>query len=258
MFNPIQFYEYGKSRYDVDAAAFLSATLISDVTIKNAINSLVVQLKLNGLWNKMKAIYPIVGGTAFTHKFNLKDPRDANTAFRLFYTGTQTHTVNGMTSNSYITTFLVPLSHLTQDSTHISFYSRTNSSGFEVDMGIAPTPSLFLAPNFANIAYRSVNGAQVDGAGASGLNTQAYFIASRITSGTSKLYRNNSISFTDSQTSTGLSNSEIWLMNYNGGGSYPTSRQCAFASIGNGLDDTEASILYTIVQSFQTMLGRQV
>ena len=31
----------------------------------------------------MKAIYPFVGGTATTHKFNLKDPADINAAFRL-------------------------------------------------------------------------------------------------------------------------------------------------------------------------------
>ena len=37
-----------------------------------------------------------------------------------------------------------------------------------------------------------------------------------------------------------------------------TNSQCAFASIGNGLTDTDASNLYTRVQAFQTALSRQV
>jgi len=39
--------------------------------------------------------------------------------------------------------------------------------------------------------------------------------------------------------------------------SYGT-RQLAFASIGDGLDDTQASNFYTAVQAFQTTLSRQV
>jgi hypothetical protein len=43
-----------------------------------------------------------------------------------------------------------------------------------------------------------------------------------------------------------------------GGFTYYSSRQNAFASIGDGLTDTQASNLYTAVQSFQTTLSRQV
>jgi hypothetical protein len=35
-------------------------------------------------------------------------------------------------------------------------------------------------------------------------------------------------------------------------------KQAAFATIGDGLTDDEASSLYTIVQKYQTTLGRQV
>jgi uncharacterized protein (DUF927 family) len=37
-----------------------------------------------------------------------------------------------------------------------------------------------------------------------------------------------------------------------------SQRNIAFASIGDGLSDTEAGNLYTAVQAFQTTLGRQV
>lgn len=37
-----------------------------------------------------------------------------------------------------------------------------------------------------------------------------------------------------------------------------TKLECAFASIGDGLTDTEAANLYTAVQAYQTTLNRQI
>jgi len=254
--NYINPYVFGVS-YDPDAQAFLTATAITDLTISNAINQLVLDLKSYGLWTKMKAIYPIVGGTAFTHKFNLKDPRDLDAAFRIAYAGSQTHSSTGMISNYQLNTFLVPSSVLSLNSTHLSFYSRSNIAGAQVLMGIAGSPSLYLAPSFNGDAYRSINGNQV-GPG-TGLNLQAFFIGSRINSTTIKLYRNTTTSFTDAQTSTSLSSSVVSLIGYTPTGSaFPTPNECAFASIGDGLSDTEANNFYTAVQTFQTSLSRQV
>ena len=59
---------------DADAQAFIAAAGITNLTQASAINTLVNDLKTYGLWTKMKALYPMVGGTAASHKFNLKDP----------------------------------------------------------------------------------------------------------------------------------------------------------------------------------------
>lgn len=40
--------------------------------VEDAINNLVKELKNNNLWDKMKAIYPLVGGGINSHRFNLK------------------------------------------------------------------------------------------------------------------------------------------------------------------------------------------
>jgi len=40
--------------------------------VEGAINELVKDLKSNNLWDKMKSIYPFVGGTVSSHRFNLK------------------------------------------------------------------------------------------------------------------------------------------------------------------------------------------
>ena len=40
--------------------------------VERATNQLVKDLKSNNLWDKMKSIYPFVGGTFSSHRFNLK------------------------------------------------------------------------------------------------------------------------------------------------------------------------------------------
>jgi hypothetical protein len=84
---------------DPDAQAFITAAAITDPTQQTAINTLVVDLKGYGIWTKSKALYPFVGGTASQHKFNLKDPRDLDAAFRLVFTGGWTHSSNGILGN---------------------------------------------------------------------------------------------------------------------------------------------------------------
>ena len=52
---------------DPDAQAFITAASITNPTQQSAVNQLVVDLKGYGVWSKMKAIYPFVGGTASQH-----------------------------------------------------------------------------------------------------------------------------------------------------------------------------------------------
>ena len=61
------------------------------------VNYIVTNLKSTGVWYKCKAIYGMVGGTASAHKWNWKDMRDLDAAYRLTYSGTITHSnLNGM------------------------------------------------------------------------------------------------------------------------------------------------------------------
>lgn len=85
--------------FDPDAQAFITAANITDSIQQNAINQFVIDLKIDNLWDKMKAIYPFVGGTAFSHKWNLKDPRNLNIAFRLIFNGGMTHSATGVLFN---------------------------------------------------------------------------------------------------------------------------------------------------------------
>jgi len=125
---------------DPDAQAFITVAGITDPTQQSAINTLVVGFKDDGLWTKMKAIYPIVGGTATTHKYNLKDPRDLDAAFRLQFNGGITHSSTGVLpngTNGYANTFFIPSVQIANaDSFHFSMYSRTNGAWTNSDIGV--------------------------------------------------------------------------------------------------------------------------
>jgi hypothetical protein len=253
---------YGRG-IDSDAQAFLTAASITNIVQQKAVNDLVIALKGYSIWNKMKALYPVVGGTAAAHKWNLKDPRDLDAAFRLTFTAGWIHSSTGMTPNGssdYADTFLTPSISLSQNSTHISVYSRTNvDSSYIVGSNTgAPnyTNSIGLAPKSSNLFYGAVN----QGAASNTANTDSkgFFLGKR-TASTAIILQKNSTQTSVTVSSTGLSTFKISLGALNAGGSFFYGlNEIAFASIGDGLTDTEAANFYTAVQAFQTTLGRQV
>jgi hypothetical protein len=255
------------SAVDPDAQAFITAAAITNPTQQSAVNQLVVDLKGYGVWTKMKAIYPFVGGTASTHKFNLKNPLDTDAAFRLQFFGGWTHSSNGATPsgvNSYANTFLIPNNTLTSTSNHYAFYSRTSILQAATEVG-AYTP----LAHHAIMLYRSdlsrkvfINGTYPTYAIlVNNTNTLGFQIGTRTASNSMKLFYNNTLIGTNTINSTlglPLKNVYISALNNDGVAVELSTKQAAFASIGDGLTDTYAANLYTAVQTFQTTLGRQV
>jgi hypothetical protein len=261
-------YSYATGCADADALAFLAAAGITDATITSAICTLVTTMKADGTWAKCSAIYPMVGGTATTHKFNLKNPLDTNAALRLSFVGGWTHSANGALpngTNAYADTFLTPSTTLTLLNTHLSFYSRTSAIGNnQRDIAAfvgGSTPSFSLGTNTGvlvsdhywfttNRMTRSIP------------NAQGLMLTSRTNNTTHKSYRNGvQLGATDTVSNAGkaMPNVSLFLGAANGPpiSSY-SNKQYAFASIGSGLTDAEALALYNSIQAMQTTLSRQV
>ncbi|MGA1049840.1 MAG: hypothetical protein ACO3UU_17695, partial [Minisyncoccia bacterium] len=102
--------------------AFFTAEAGAGVTLsdteKTAINTLVVNLKAANIWTKMKALYPFIGSTATSQKFNLINPADTNAAFRLSFQGGWTHSSTGALpngTNAYAETYIIPSTNLSQE-----------------------------------------------------------------------------------------------------------------------------------------------
>jgi len=254
---------------DPDAFAFITAAGITDLTISDAINTLVIDLKEYGIWTKMKAIYPFVGGTATTHKYNLKDPRDLDAAFRLTFFGGWTHSANGAQpngTNGYADTFYNPRNQNTQFNVHVSNYSRTqNSLSDGVQLGAfdadSNSISLFQYYNIISIKGSVIYFYPNTAVLANNTNTLGFQIATRTTNNNAKLYFNGSLLNTSTNTETGNTPNRSFYLgasNWSDGPNQYSPHQHAFDSIGDGLTDTEASNFYTAVQTFQTALGRNV
>jgi hypothetical protein len=262
---------------DPDASLFIQVSEITGSTQRGAIVDLIKDLKSNGIWSKMKAIYPFVGGTASTHKWNLKDPRDTDAAFRLTFNGGWTHSATGAKpngSNAYANTYFNS-ALITRDSGHMAYYSktnRTNPAGIEVEMG-----SLKSIPNSYNslVAGFLISGVNYhtgrwcnNGGGtiaAMDVNTLGFYQVNRISTTDCKVRKNATLIVTDADTIGQTSGANIFIGSTNNHSTGNTDtpqdysfRECSYASIGTGLTDAEASSLYTIVQKYQTTLGRQV
>jgi hypothetical protein len=259
-------YSFGVA-YDPDAQAFFTASGLTGATNLNAVNQLVLDLKAASIWTKMKAIYPFVGGTAALHKWNLKNPLDTNAAFRLVFNGGWTHSANGATPNgvnAYADTFLVPNTILSQNSTHISYYSRINSNLTEIEIGASNGPNaadnkLVLEIRTANVTYYNINSTSTYITHAD-TDSKAFYVGNRTASNVVNGWRNGSKLATGTTASTAPSTASVYLGAFNRTSSvgFYSTKQCAFSSLGDGLTDTDAGNLYTAVQNFNTSLSRQI
>ena len=252
------------SSTDADAQAFITAASITDPTQQSAINQLVVDLKGYSIWTKIKALYPFVGGTASQHKFNLKDPRDLDAAFRLVFSGGWTHSNTGSLpngTNAYADTKFIPNSNTALNSYSQGFYSRTNIDSLTVDMGGVGSNGAYnmLFSRYSNQIYNVINSG-ISYTNSANTDSRGFYIGNRTASNVIKNYKNSSLLTTGSVASISNCNGNIWLgaFNNNGAGQYYTTRQYAFSYIGDGLTDTEAANFYTAVQAFQTTLSRNV
>mgnify|MGYP003654866166 CR=1 FL=1 len=258
---------YYNSAYNNETNAFLFSTQITDNTIQTATNTLVTDLKTANIFTKMKAIYPMVGGTATTHKFNLVNAQDSTAAFALSFVGGWTHSANGALpngTNAYANTFFNTSTQSTLNNTHASYYSRINSenNGIELGNSNGSGGQLLLALRYTAIGcisdqYNSTTGRII----IANANSQGLYITSRTTSAIHKLFKNSAqIGATNTGASGSLQNLNFYIGAQNSSGTAIafSNRQCAFASIGDGLTDAEALAFYNAVQTFNTTLARQV
>lgn len=260
---------------DADAEAFITAAEITNDGQKAAITNLVTGLKSDGLWTKLDVIYPMVGGTANAHKYNLKDPRDLDVAYRLSFNGGWTHSSTGAKPNgtdAWADTFIVPstFGYTSTSGGFMGYYSGTQitTSDANVEIGAWNTAggangvhTLSIRYNASLGTFRSLNGTQVGGQIYDN-KTNGWWTVTR-TGSTLETNRDNTLLFTDTNAYTGLiSNLSITLATGNrptGPAADYSDKECRFAVFAaTTLSTGDRTNLYNRIQEFQSILLRPV
>jgi len=116
---------------DSDSSKIIEAVRSTGVVITEAmrlyVDYIVSNMKAIGTWSLCSAVYGFVGGTAASHKWNWKDLRDVDAAFRLTFPNGATHNANGISTNGtnqYLETNF-NVSTLTTRDNHLSIYLKS-------------------------------------------------------------------------------------------------------------------------------------
>ena len=257
---------YFVAKPNEEAKAFIQAAGLIDETQMKAVGTLVFDLKNYNLWDKMKAIYPFVGqaGVSSSFQFNLKDPRNLNAAYRLSFVGSWAYSPSlGIIpdgSTTYANTFFDPSSSLSLTDNHLSYYLTQNN--LAITNGSMGSKDVYM---LQVVGYGFTRNASSNSTFKSGLSTNSgFWLGTRTAINRTVLFNNTQNLVENTNTTSFFMPSYVTIGATNDGGTgtpSPTVRSSGsigFASIGDGLTDTEAANLYTAVQRFQTTLGRQV
>lgn len=246
--------------------AWIAATGETDPIIISALNKMERRLGLAGLIPKIMALYPFVGGNATKHKFNFMDAADTDAAFRLVFYGGWTHNSDGITGNAINTfadTFIDGATHLTPFDSSVHYYSGTANTADEAEFGYYNPQNYWGSINYGGrmrgrLQRDGANDCNSTPADTTGfyswcLRNDSYFANFR--NGTQLAGSPNTT--TDSMP---LDNLNIYLgaVHFGSGILFPNQRTCSFFSLGVSLTDSEELVLNSIVQQFQTTLGRNV
>ncbi|MEO8860234.1 MAG: hypothetical protein ABI358_02360 [Ginsengibacter sp.] len=245
--------------YDVNAKIFIDSSGITDTAQKTAVNNFCIQLKDSSLWTKFIAIYPMVGGSANTTKWNLKDPRDLDAAYRLTFYGSPVFAPTGIlfpSVNEFADTHLADSAIGVTTDAAISYYSRTQNTISGYDMGCSdgfkPYNELSIYSNSADNSEWFGFSQQIFSPSTTGL----FMLSSSVSDVTR--YRNGTIVSTKGAPPLTYYTNLTFFLGKSRISSHSGQKECAFATIGNGLNDAEAQTFYNIVQNFERALNREM
>lgn len=248
--------------YDISAKQFLTAASITNLSQKRAINKLVKDLKAANIWDRMHAIYPLVGGTANSNKFNLKDPRDADDAFRLTFGGTITHSAEGMVGDGttgYANTNYNPSLHAESNSSinfGVYFLRQLNAGKYVAGCYSGVTYLTMYHGYTGGTFYGNVNNNYTPNVTYLDDYTIGWYNIARSNSTQVSFYKNGVNMTTQNSSALPLINNTISLLaNHGSGTSYVcNSMGVSFAVIGKSLTDQQQTDLWNIIKNYQESL----
>ena len=263
--SPFALRKKGSVPTDADAQLFITATGITG-TNATATNQLVVDLKAANIWSKMKCVYPLVGGTATSHKFNLLNPVDSNAAYRLVFAGGVTHSSTGVLFggvNGWADTFLNMSTNFTAYDIHLSAninsdWVGTLEQGHIGAMTSTSVNNRLSAPtSITENSYFPRSSPAISKAVTSTTH-KGFWCGSRTANNVHNFIGPNGVINSETSIVTGSQANVTMGLGCRRGttNDFYSGFGYSFFSAGVGLTTTEMTALKTAVNNFQTTLGR--
>ena len=247
--------------------AWIAATLETDTTILNALNTFEASLIANGMSSDLIAYYPMVGGTATKHVYNFMN----TSLYNLTFSGGWTHSSTGALpngTNAYADTGINASAVLTQNNSHLGFYSRTNAAvAGRVSIGAGSIPA-----NRYHLMYLKISGlgnanayntsaTATQFATAANTNSEGFYLSNKTSSAIGGLTLDkNGLQIAANLaaiTANNYPNINVFISTYNGTNEFD-NKECAGATIGLGLNTTKRGQLEDMVNALNTSLSRNV
>lgn len=252
---------------DVDALGWATAVTAAGGTFSAtelmAMNVGIKALKSASLWTAFALFGPLWGSDLAAALIQYRNGA-WESATNVNFVGGDYSSATGLTGNTTTKSLRTALlaNSLTLNNTHLAIYNRGSSGGAIMGARVADDFTL-LAPfgsdgkAYSNM-YDTTNGRVVTAAGIS--TPFGFIVASRTAANSHAIYRNGSSVASNATSGGALPNVELYVGAQNNSGvaaSWDVGPY-AFYGAGRGLSAAEVATLYTIIQTMQTAVGRQV
>jgi len=246
----------GGVTYDSDAVTYFNAMSVApDATRKGLLNDLITGLKTDGIWTKLDALYVMAAHDAQAARVNAKTPSNVASAVNS-PTFTTDRGYAGNASTSYIDTNWNPSTaggNFAQNSASMGVWSRTNSNTASwLDIGNGSNCRFNSRSSSGSDALRGQINNTTNANYGTNASSIAFYSLVRSSSTAVTGYRNSSVSGSGTQTSTSVTNANVFIgrvaSDYSG-------REYAAAFIGGALDGTDISNLHSRLSTYLTAVG---
>jgi hypothetical protein len=233
-------------------------------------NYIIWNLKQTNVWSATKALYGIVGGTAASHKWNWKDMRDLDAAFRLSNIN-NIHLINsslgikfaGNTSQGVRTFINHSLHLLPQNYAVVTYTNFTTTLGSQQETGIFQSGVINLGNAIKVTPTLALSGQGRDRYFSTTKST-GVIISSRLsTTNAFSLFDGHIFNFDNTSFTSPNLNAEFLLGGQRGSGTglatlgNPTQNRISYAAFSDGVTETQAIQSSHIITFAQGILNRQ-
>lgn len=248
---------------DPDVVNYITATGETDVTFIDALNTLVVYLKINGVYLKIKAWWIFYGNTTKSQHNVINQLIYASTFYGSGIVNNTGFILNGV--DSFAASGFTPSVDLTANNHGFTIISATNNPAPTDDTlemgaynsGSQVTAMILKANNITNYRVAHFNDTSIPAVDTVN-EAKGIFTGEKVSSSFSKLYRNSALLTTGGGGGI-LPSVPVYIgcLNVNNSPYGFSAQRLLQAMIHEGLSDSEVGILHTGLDIFENTLGRK-